>query len=198
MHGGRYQWHNDNPLYGMYLDISFPLNTPQHQIKVFNTPPDSVISINDLQLDYVRETGYVNLRCSWVVGCPVELEPARYFREKPEDNGHPTAVEYPDRFMELFPGEELPELVGTACCSQFAISRGKIHERGIEDYHRARQFLIETRLASEISGRIFEYVWHSMIVPFLHEAALNFERLKSVLVTSADFFRVQLCLGNPR
>lgn len=145
-----------------------------------NTPADSAISINDLQLDYVREAGYVNLRCSWIVGCPVELEPARYFREKPEDNGHPTAVEYPDRFMELFPGEELPELVGTACCSQFAISREKIHERGIVDYHRARQFLIETRLASEISGRIFEYVWHSMLVPFLHDDILEFKTSKGV------------------
>ncbi|OOQ88978.1 hypothetical protein PEBR_10100 [Penicillium brasilianum] len=136
MHADRYQWHNDNPLY------------------------DSVISINDLQLDYVRESGYVNLRCSWVVGCPFELEPARYFREKPEDDGHPTAVEYPKGFLELLPGEELPELVGTACCSQFAVSRERIHERGIEVYHRARQFLIETQLGSEISGRVFEYIWH--------------------------------------
>ncbi|KAJ5177271.1 Protein of unknown function DUF3431 [Penicillium canariense] len=138
MHGGRYQWHNDNPLY------------------------DSVISMNDLQLDYVREAGYVNLRCSWVIGCPVELEPARYLRERPEDEGHPTALEFPDRFLELFPGEELPEVVGTACCSQFAVSREKIQERGVEHYIRYRQFLIDTKLGSEISGRIFEYVWHIM------------------------------------
>ncbi|KAJ5907211.1 uncharacterized protein N7473_004127 [Penicillium subrubescens] len=138
MHGGRYQWHNDNPLY------------------------DSVISINDLQLPYVRSTGYVNLRCSWVVGCPAELEPARYFRERPEDNGHPTAVEFPDRFIELFPNETLPEVIGTACCSQFAVSREKVRERGIEHYERARRFLIETSLGSEISGRIFEYAWHIM------------------------------------
>lgn len=131
------------------------------------TLPDSVISINDLQLDYVRETGYVNLRCSWLVGCPAELEPARYFRERPEDQGHPTAVEFPDSFMELFPGEELPEVVGTPCCSQFAVSREKIHERGIEHYQRARQFLIDTKLASGISGRIFEYAWHSKTVPIL-------------------------------
>ncbi|GLI79833.1 hypothetical protein PoHVEF18_008174 [Penicillium ochrochloron] len=141
MHGGRYQWHNDNPLY------------------------DSVISINDLQLPYVRSTGYVNLRCSWVVGCPAELEPARYFRERPEDNGHPTAVEFPDRFMELFPNETLPEVIGTACCSQFAVSKEKVRERGVEHYERARRFLIETSLGSEISGRIFEYAWHSKIVP---------------------------------
>lgn len=131
------------------------------------TLPDSVISINDLQLDYVRETGYVNLRCSWVIGCPAELEPARYFRERPEDKDHPTAVEFPDRFMELFPGEELPEVVGTACCSQFAVSRKKIHEKGIEHYQRARQFLIDTTLGSETSGRIFEYVWHSKIAPIV-------------------------------
>ncbi|KAJ5323285.1 Protein of unknown function DUF3431 [Penicillium atrosanguineum] len=53
LHGARYQWHNDNPLY------------------------DSVVSIQNLNLDFVREAGYVNLRCTWMIGCPAELEPAR-------------------------------------------------------------------------------------------------------------------------
>jgi phage gp36-like protein len=67
--------------------------------------------------------------------------------------------------MELFPSEELPEVIGTACCSQFAVSREKVRERGVEQYERARRFLMETSLGSEISGRIFEYAWHSKIVP---------------------------------
>ena len=96
-----------------------------------------------------------------MVGCPVELEPARYLRDRPTDKGHPTAVEFPDRFMELFPGEEVPEVVGTPCCSQFAVSREKVRERGIEHYKRARRFLMDTTLGSETSGRILEYVWHS-------------------------------------
>ncbi|CAG8287734.1 unnamed protein product [Penicillium salamii] len=136
LHGGRYQWHVDNPLY------------------------DSVISIQDLQSDYVLESGYVSLRCAWSVGCPRELEPARYLRERPDDSHHPAAMEYPDRFMELFPRAEVPEEVGAPCCSQFALSRGKIREQSLEHYLRLQRWLIETELSSGISGRIFEYSWH--------------------------------------
>ncbi|KAJ5958034.1 uncharacterized protein N7479_005184 [Penicillium vulpinum] len=136
LHGGRYQWHVDNPLY------------------------DSVISISHLNLAFVKEAGYVNLRCAWSVGCPAELEPARYLRERPEDKAHPTAVEYPDRFMELFPHAELPEAVGTPCCSQFALSKTKIHEQSLEDYVRLQRWLMDTDLDAGISGRILEYSWH--------------------------------------
>ncbi|KAJ5716639.1 hypothetical protein N7493_008550, partial [Penicillium malachiteum] len=138
VHGGRYQWHNDNPLY------------------------DSVISIKDLQLPYVRQSGYVNLRCAWAIGCPAELEPARYLRERPDDVGHPTAMEFPNGFMELFPGEEVPEVVGVPCCSQFALSREVVRARGKEEYERMRKWLIESPLDAGTSGRIFEYAWHIM------------------------------------
>ncbi|KAJ5706673.1 hypothetical protein N7488_006474 [Penicillium malachiteum] len=138
VHGGRYQWHNDNPLY------------------------DSVISIKDLQLQFVRQSGYVNLRCAWAIGCPAELEPARYLRERPDDVGHPTAMEFPNGFMELFPGEEVPEVVGVPCCSQFALSREVVRARGKEEYERMRKWLIESPLDAGTSGRIFEYAWHSM------------------------------------
>lgn len=139
MHGGRYQWHNDNPLY------------------------DSAISIRDLNTDYVREAGYVNLRCASAIGCPAELEPARYYKDRPHDPDHPTAVAFPDAFLELFPGYDLPEVVGAPCCSQFALSREKVHERDREDYVRLRQWLIETSLEAGVSGRVLEYTWHSTL-----------------------------------
>ncbi|CAG7915611.1 unnamed protein product [Penicillium olsonii] len=141
LHGERYQWHVDNPLY------------------------DSVISIRDLQASFVLEAGYVSLRCAWSVGCPRELEPARYLRERPDDSHHPAAMEYPDRFMELFPRAQVPEEVGAPCCSQFALSRGKIHEQSLEHYVRLQKWLIDTELNSGISGRIFEYSWHSRFAP---------------------------------
>ena len=137
LHGGRYQWHVDNPLY------------------------DSVISISDLQSDFVQEAGYVSLRCAWSVGCPRELEPARYLRERPDDSHHPAAMEYPDRFMELFPRAEVPEAVGAPCCSQFALSKNKIREQSLDYYIRLQRWLMDTELNSGISGRIFEYSWHS-------------------------------------
>ncbi|KAJ5765202.1 hypothetical protein N7520_004761, partial [Penicillium odoratum] len=138
MHGGRYQWHNDNPLY------------------------DSVISIKDLQLGHVRKTGYVNLRCTWVIGCPAELQPARYLRDRPDDKDHPTAMAFPESFMELFPGIEVPEVVGVPCCSQFAVSRVAIHARGREEYLRIRNWLLRSPLNAGTSGRVLEYAWHIM------------------------------------
>lgn len=138
LHGARYQWHNDNPLY------------------------DSVVSIENLNLDFVREAGYVNLRCTWMIGCPAELEPARYLRERPEDPQHPTAVEFPDQFKILFPDTPVPELVGGGCCSQFAVSREQVLQRPKSDYERFRRWLMNTKLDSGTSGRILEYSWHSM------------------------------------
>jgi hypothetical protein len=139
LHGGRYQWHNDNPLY------------------------DSVISIRDLQPAFVREAGYVNLRCTWTIGCPAELEPARYMRERPDDPDHISAVMFPDSFATLFPDIEMPEVVGVPCCSQFALSREKIRERPVEDYIGVRQWLLDSPLDASITGRVFEYSWHSKL-----------------------------------
>ncbi|KAJ5272354.1 hypothetical protein N7478_007479 [Penicillium angulare] len=138
VHGGRYQWHNDNPLY------------------------DSVVSIKDLQLHYVQKAGYVNLRCTWAIGCPAELEPARYFRERPDDRDHPTAMEFPDQFQILFPGEELPEVIGVPCCSQFAVSKEAVRRRSKGDYIRMQRWLLESPLDAATSGRILEYAWHIM------------------------------------
>lgn len=55
----------------------------------------------------------------------------------------------------------MPERVGVPCCSQFALSREKIHERPLEDYIWVRQWLLDSPLDASITGRIFEYSWHS-------------------------------------
>lgn len=123
--------------------------------------------MRDLQTHYVRQAGYVSLRCTWSIGCPAELHPARYFRDRPDDPLHPTAMVFPESFMALFPGEELPETVGTPCCSQFAVSRERIHMRDREDYIRMRRWLLETELDAGITGRILEYAWHSMLILIL-------------------------------
>ncbi|KAJ6155860.1 hypothetical protein N7470_006426 [Penicillium chermesinum] len=130
MHGGRYQWHNDNPLY------------------------DSVVTLKDLQIDHVKRTGYVNLRSN--------SSQAAISAKDPTTRPIPPPVEYPDRFLELFPDEELPEVVGVPCCSQFAVSREAVRARPKADYERCRQWLLDVDLDNATSGRIFEYAWHIM------------------------------------
>ncbi|TVY48838.1 hypothetical protein LCER1_G009231 [Lachnellula cervina] len=134
MHNGRYQWHNDDPLY------------------------DAVPVLRNLQLPYLISQQYTNLRCVWTLGCPAELE----FNKSPEnvDASKTTEIAYPEAFRELFPGQSVPPTVGVACCAQFAVTREKIRERPVDHYKRYRQWLLDTPLDDYVSGRILEYSWH--------------------------------------
>ncbi|KAL2152155.1 hypothetical protein VTH82DRAFT_5339 [Thermothelomyces myriococcoides] len=58
------------------------------------------------------------------------------------------------------PGVSVPERVGVSCCSQFAVSREAVRARPREDYVRWRDWLLRTPLDDDLSGRVFEYMWH--------------------------------------
>ncbi|KAI9368115.1 hypothetical protein BJX61DRAFT_240919 [Aspergillus egyptiacus] len=132
IHSQRYQWHNDDPYY------------------------DGVPMLRNYQLPYLEKQGYVNLRCAWVLGCPEEIHPLT--------DTHREAVHageyFKKGFMELFPGEEVPEAVGVSCCAQFGVTSWKIRERPKSDYERYRKWLMYTDLTDDLSGRIMEYSWH--------------------------------------
>ncbi|KAH6849869.1 hypothetical protein B0I37DRAFT_99349 [Chaetomium sp. MPI-CAGE-AT-0009] len=144
IHASRFAWHNDDPDY------------------------DNLPTLRNLNLDYVQSSGYVNLRCVQVLGCPVEIRPhldaaTEWARSiGAGSDGRPlTAKEiYKQAFEELMPGVEVPQKVGVSCCSQFAVSREAIRSRSREDYIRWRDWLLETPLADDLSGRVFEYLWH--------------------------------------
>ncbi|EGD93733.1 hypothetical protein TESG_01266 [Trichophyton tonsurans CBS 112818] len=138
MHGRRYQWHNDDPIY------------------------DGASVIRKLQLQAVVKTGYAPLRCTWIPGCPVELHPL-----KPVDEGpivrQQTELAFATVFKTLFPGVEVPAEVGATCSSQFAATREQVMLRPKMDYERIRKWLVETNLPDDISGRIMEYMWHMIM-----------------------------------
>lgn len=144
VHASRFAWHNDDPDY------------------------DALPTLRNLNLDYVQSSGYVNLRCVLVLGCPVEINPHTDAANEERFNGTSssgrplTAKEvYKHAFEELMPGVEVPQQVGVSCCSQFAVSREAIRSRPREDYIRWRDWLLETPLADDLSGRVLEYMWHS-------------------------------------
>lgn len=133
IHSQRFQWHNDDPYY------------------------DGVGMLRNFQLPYLQKQGYVNLRCVWTLGCPGEIHP---LSDTHRDDVH--AGEYfTNGFKELFPGVPIPEQVGASCCAQFAVSRDRVRERPRSDYVRFRDWLINTDLTDDLSGRIMEYSWHS-------------------------------------
>ncbi|OJD11075.1 hypothetical protein AJ78_08075 [Emergomyces pasteurianus Ep9510] len=132
IHSQRYQWHSDDPLY------------------------DSVPPIENLQLPFLSKVGYANLRCVWLIGCPAEIRP---FTDIARQDVH-AGVHFKSSFEELFPGSPVPKKVGVPCCAQFAATRDQVHKRPKEEYEHYRNWLLNTSLSDEMSGRIFEYSWH--------------------------------------
>ena len=132
IHGLQYQWHNDDPNY------------------------DTATVVSRVQIPYVLASGYANLRCVWELGCPNEIRVHTPMLENPSER------HYREGFQQLFPGRELPELVGASCCAQFALSREQARKVPLGDYVRIRKWLIDTRFEDEVSGRIMEYSWHML------------------------------------
>jgi hypothetical protein len=143
VHASRFAWHNDDPDY------------------------DALPTLHNLNLSYVQSSGYVNLRCIWVLGCPVEIQP---HSDAAADLVHGSAVDgrklttkemFKQAFEELMPGVQVPHKVGVSCCSQFAVSRKAVHSWPREDYIHWRNWLLQTLFADDLSGGVLEYMWHS-------------------------------------
>ncbi|KAF1948994.1 hypothetical protein CC80DRAFT_430201, partial [Byssothecium circinans] len=134
IHSLRYQWHNEDPMY------------------------DGVPVLRRLRLDHVKRRGYVSLRCTWEKGCPAQIMPLHPFKR---DDGPSRAEQaYASVFRRLFPRDEVPNLVGAHCSSQFAVSRGRIRSRPKKQYVRIRDWLAQTDLNDQVSAIIMEYMWH--------------------------------------
>ncbi|KAI4718655.1 hypothetical protein E4T48_05143 [Aureobasidium sp. EXF-10727] len=116
----------------------------------------NVESLNSLNTKFVQRNGYANLRCLHSPGCPDEVQP---FRE-PMDESRTTEAVFASAWKEIFGSDDVPEVVGVACCAQFAVSKQQILKRTREEYVRMHDWLMGTELDDEISGRVFEYLWH--------------------------------------
>lgn len=140
LHASRFAWHNDDPDY------------------------DALATLRNFQFPNLQTEGYVNLRCVWIIGCPNEIRPHEDAAHEAleGEGGEPTTKEvYKQSFQELLPELSVPEIVAVSCCSQFGVTRDTIRRRPREDYTRFRQWLIDTPLEDERSGRVFEFSWHS-------------------------------------
>lgn len=141
-HADRYQWHNEDPMY------------------------DGVPVIQNLQLSYLDTFGYANLRCTWQLGCPLEIEPfALPANETGDERRAMTEAVYATAFTQLLPNVVVPEQIGVPAGGQFAVTRSKVLERPLQHYEHFRQWLYDTDLDDHTSGRVFEYTWHSESPP---------------------------------
>ncbi|KAL2006898.1 hypothetical protein VTN00DRAFT_9566 [Thermoascus crustaceus] len=142
IHAQRFQWHNDDPDY------------------------DGLPLLRTFRLPYLQQQGYVNLRCVWAIGCPLEIRPfaeeeeAAAKSEAENSNEQRTGDIYKKAFQELLPDLEVPQEVGVSCCAQFAVTRERIRQRPREEYVRYREWLLRSSLDDSLTGRVFEYSWH--------------------------------------
>jgi len=122
---------------------------------------DAVLMLRQLQLDFVRERGYVNLRCIATPGCPDEIRP---FRDPPDPKKHAEhayAYVYADFFnLPLSTVRKQIPVVAAPCCAQFAVSRKQILQRPKQDYEHYLNFLEQTQYDDDTIGRVLEYMWH--------------------------------------
>ena len=124
---------------------SWHTDTPLHS---------NVDALRTLNFSFVERNGFVNLRCKHSPGC----------LEKDMHNAHVT----PEVYMELFKGtsteiskiDEAPQLVGAACCAQFAVSKEQVLKRPLGDYEKLREWLLVTDKSDAKSGRVMEFLWH--------------------------------------
>ncbi|KAG2416169.1 hypothetical protein HFD88_007362 [Aspergillus terreus] len=130
---------------------------------------DNVMAMRNLQLDFVQENGYVNLRCNWNPGCKAGHRINRHVTEgvweemfegtsTPPLNSStsPAVGDYAQTQKFL----QAPKEVGAACCAQFAVSRDQVRRRPRDDYIKFRQWVIDTDRDDASSGRIMEFLWH--------------------------------------
>ena len=122
----------------------------------------NVGSLLALRTDFIQPQGYANLRCIHEPGC---RNPAKPF-QSPEDvePDHIYELSLPEAWGNIFEGveemAEIPEEFATACCAQFAVSREQVLKNDLQQYVRLRDWLIETTLSDDMSGRVLEYLWH--------------------------------------
>ncbi|KAK0719986.1 hypothetical protein B0H67DRAFT_470471, partial [Lasiosphaeris hirsuta] len=116
---------------------------------------DAVAVLRRLQIPYVVERGYVNLRCDWEPGCPDHIHP----KETEYDEYKPEQAIFAGAWREVFPLDDVPEVLSQACCAQFALTAERIRARPLEEYVTLRDWVLTTELEDLISGRVLEYVY---------------------------------------
>jgi hypothetical protein len=132
MHAHRWTWHNND---------------------ILNL--DSSEMLKRLSPWRVWREGYMNLRCSWMPGCPDWMHPG----ETEEDANRPEQTLLAQSWSELFPLDPIPNVLAQPCCAQFALSSERIRTIPQARYKFYRDWLLRTQLPDHLSGRIWEYVW---------------------------------------
>lgn len=117
--------------------------------------------VQALQVPALEAVGYVPLRCDWYPSCAAEIRPIEHdaIVWGPGVNREETEMSIVYAWPIFFPDAPLPHTIASQCCAQFAATSDAIQRRSKDDYIRMRDWLLETPLVDEISGRVLEKLW---------------------------------------
>ena len=132
MHAHQRTWHNDDIMGNDALNL-----------------------VRRLSRQRVWREGFVNMRCSWNPGCPDWMHPSETETNEYKQEEALLAKSW----SELFPLDEVPQILAQPCCAQFALSRERIQAKPHAQYLWYREWLFSTKIHDNLSGRIWEYVW---------------------------------------
>ena len=134
-----------------------------HQIAWHNNDlldSNAVNIIRRLNGQKVMRDGYMNLRCHLDPGCPDHIHPVLDTETSDDTLNIPEAVVMGKAWLELFPDATAPpKVLSQPCCAQFAVSQDRIQSIPLERYVFYRDWLLNTPLKDNLSGRVWEYVW---------------------------------------
>jgi hypothetical protein len=119
----------------------------------------NVHSLRALNVEFVQKNGYANMRCNPEPGCPSQVIGITE-RPLPAELNREVQDGYHKAWPLVFNNHDVPPIVATPCCAQFAVSREQVLKRSQAEYVRMRHFLMITENDDDGSGRIFEYMWH--------------------------------------
>lgn len=129
--------------------------------KAWHQEADLIHLLRNIRMPALDSAGYVPLRCDWYPSCPAEIRPVTHdaivwgpgvHRQDAEDG-------IVDAWPIFFPGIPLPETIASQCCAQFAVTDAAIQSRPKEMYMTMREWVLNTTLIDDVSGRVLEKLW---------------------------------------
>ena len=123
---------------------------------------DIVSQVTSLNRYALARQGYISLRCDWYPSCPAEIRPIDHDAvawEAVDAFRNDTEFAIAENWNQMFPGEPLPRTIASPCCAQFAVTRQAVLRRPKADYERLQDWLMDTLLVDQVSGRVLEKLW---------------------------------------
>jgi hypothetical protein len=139
-----------------------------HETMVFMPPVDAWEqdtfdyrkALPKLQVPFVQQSGFVNLRCPSHKS-PTSCNDKALRPYNPSHEFRTLEVDIPETYKYFFSNStDVPQHIATVLGAAFAVSKAQVQKRSLDDYLRYWTWLNTTKMDDDSSGLLFEYLWH--------------------------------------